>query len=162
MAAGKFDLKDALIEAFYTAKALVSQLVDDFRSRDRYFKYKAGIIAAWLALSAGTLGVSCAAGAPHQNSLHAVTQVTQVVGEYTLFIRNDSDEDWNDVWLTLNGSYRAHTPLIGRGDHYVIPAKQFVGAHGALPAKDLKPRSLRIRCSSGSDTLDLTQAARAP
>lgn len=162
MAAGKLDPKESLIEAFYTVKALLSQLVDDFRARDRYFKYKAGIIVAWLALSAGTLGVSCAAGAPRHNSLHAVTQVTQVVGEYTLFIRNDSDQDWNDVRLTLNGSFNAYTPVIAQGDHFVIPAKQFVGAQGAIPAKDLKPRSLRIRCSDGSDTLDLTKPESAP
>ena len=161
MAGRKFDPKEMAVEAFYSAKALGEQFLDDFRSRDRFFKYKAGIIAAWAAVSVLTLGISCGGG-PKENNLHARTQVTQVLDDYTVLLRNTSSSDWKDVRLTLNSRYTAYTPVIAAGDKYVIAVKQFVGPQGEVPAKDLKPQSLKVVCSDGADVLDLTKREGPP
>jgi hypothetical protein len=155
----KFDPKELAIEGFYTVKALLEQFVEDFRSRDRFFKYKVGVIAAWLVASGGTLAVSCGGG-PRDNSLHAHTQVTRVLDDKSLLIRNDSGSSWKEVRLTLNGSFTAYTPEILSGGKFVIAVKQFVGPDGQVPAKDLEPRLLRIACSEGTDTVDMTQPAQ--
>jgi hypothetical protein len=156
MAGRKFDPKEMALEAFYSAKALFEQFVDDFRSRDRYFKYKAGIIAGWAAISVVTLGISCGGG-PKENRLHARTQVTQVLDDQTLLIRNDSSSDWKEVHLTLNSRFTAYTPEIAAGGKFVIAVKQFVGPEGEVPAKDLKPQFLKVACSEGGDVLDLSK-----
>ncbi|MBS2026794.1 MAG: hypothetical protein JST54_02720 [Deltaproteobacteria bacterium] len=156
MADRGFDLKESVIEGFYTVKGLLEQFVDDFRSRDRYFKYKVGVIAAWLTVSTMTLGVSCGGG-PKDNSLHAHTQVTQVLDDKSLLVRNDSNALWKEVHLTLNGKFTAYTPEIPAGGKFVIAVRQFVGPDGQFPAKDLTPTKLRVVCSEGADELDLTK-----
>src|SRR4051812_22384993 len=160
MAARKLDIKDAVIEAFYSVKDVVGQFIEDFRSRDRYFKYKAAVVAAWLAVSSGTLAVSCGGG-PKENKLHAHTQVTQVLDDKSLLVRNDSSSTWREVHLTLNGSFTAYTPEIDAGGKFVIAVKQFVGPEGQVPAKDMAPSQLRIACSEGSDLIDLNRKQEA-
>lgn len=156
MADRKFDPKEWAIEAFYTVKELVAQFVEDFRSRDRYFKYKVGIIAAWLAVSTGTFAISCGGG-PRETRLHAHAQVTQVADDTTLLVRNDSGDAWREVRLTLNGKFTAYTPEIKPGDKFVLAVKQFVGPEGKVPARDMKPLTLRVTCTDGTDTIDFSQ-----
>lgn len=161
MSGRKFDPKEMALEAFYSAKALAEQFIDDFRSRDRFFKYKAGIIAAWVGVSALSLGVSCGGG-PKENALHARTQLTQVLDDQTLLVRNDSTSDWKEVHLTLNDRFTAYTPEIAAGGKFVIAVKQFVGPEGEVPARDLKPHFLKVSCSEGTDLLDLTAPQGPP
>jgi hypothetical protein len=152
----RFDPKELAIEGFYSLKDLVEQFVSDFRSSDRFFKYKAAIIAGWLAVSGTTLGLSCSGG-PRQNSLRAHTQVTRVLDDQSLLVRNDSTSTWKEVRLTLNGKYTAFTPEIAAGGKFVLGVKQFVGPEGQVPAKDLRPVSLRLSCSEGNEEIDLTR-----
>lgn len=153
MAERKFDPKEMAIEAFYTVKELLAQFVEDFRSRDRYFKYKVGIIAAWLVVSTGTFAVSCGGG-PSENSLRAHAKVTTVADDVTLLVRNDSSDVWKEVHLTLNGKFTAYTPEIPPGGKFVLAVKQFVGPEGQVPARDLQPQTLRVACSEGADVID--------
>lgn len=154
----RFDPKELAIEAFYSLKDLVEQFISDFRSSDRFFKYKAAILAGWFVLSAATLGLSCSGG-PAQNSLHAHTQVTRVLDDQSLLLRNDSGSAWKEVRLTLNGKYTAYAAEIAPGGKFVLAVKQFVGPEGEVPAKDLRPATLRLSCSEGTETIDLTRPA---
>ena len=157
----KLDLKELALEAFYTVKNLLEQFVEDFQQRDRYFKYKAGIIAAWVVVSCATLGISCGGG-PRENSLHAHITLAKVLDDQSLELRNDSDGEWKEVRLTLNGKYTSYTPSLPAGRNVVLTVTQFVGPEGQVPPKDLTPRTLRVACSAGTETLDLTRPPETP
>ena len=39
-------------------------MMEDFRNSDRYFKYKAGVLAGWLFLTVSSFGVACPGQGP--------------------------------------------------------------------------------------------------
>src|SRR5215207_4982084 len=55
-------LRAGAVNAGLNALALGREAVEDFRRRDRYFKFKALIVAAWLALSVTGITVACPGG----------------------------------------------------------------------------------------------------
>lgn len=154
MADRKLDIKEAAIEGFYSLKEILEQFVEDFRSRDRFFKYKVGIVGAWLVTSMLTMAVSCGGG-PTENSLRAHTQVARVLDDETVLIINDSSKAWTSVFFTLNDAYTTGKEEVPAGGKIVLPVRSFLGAEGQVPPKDLHARTLRIACKQGTETLDL-------
>src|SRR4051812_5359769 len=52
-------LKSGASDAALNALSIAKEAVADFKSADRYFKFKAGIVAAWVVLSAFSLVNAC-------------------------------------------------------------------------------------------------------
>jgi hypothetical protein len=155
MAATKFDLRETVIEAWYGAREVVEGFVSDFSSRDRFFKYKVGIVGVWALLSLTTLGVAC----PSQggaNRLGARVRPEKVVDQYSILVRNESDVKWDDVRITVNNRYTAYTSHIAPGDHITLTLWQFTGDSGQVPPKGMQPQIIAIRCAQGTYERDLS------
>ena len=156
MAESKLDLRESIIEAFYGAKEAVGSLVEDFQNSDRFFKYKLGIILAWVLLSLTTIGLACP-GSGGANSLGAKVRVTKVVEDTSILIKNESSVNWSDVRIKMNGTYTAYTPAIPGGGNLVLTLKQFAGPSGQVPPKGLQPATVEINCSQGLLLVDLNK-----
>ncbi|GEJ57284.1 hypothetical protein [Anaeromyxobacter diazotrophicus] len=135
-------------------RARAADLADGFRRSDRFFKMRAGIVAAWAVLSLLTLWGSCATPGQH-NALGADVQVNRdsIMGTQ-LLVRNDSDRNWEDVVLTLDDGWRYAQPTLRPQDLVVLSVSSFRKGDEA-PPRDHRPRALRISCRQGSGRFDL-------
>lgn len=158
----KVDPKEMATEAFYAAKEFAEGLLADFKSQDRFFKYKAGILSAWLVTSCSTVVLAWPAASGPKNALRAEVRMSVVVDTTSMLVKNLSSEDWKDVRLTLDDKFTSFFPLVKAGDKVVVAVIQFVGPTGQVPPKKLKPNSLRIACSEGTTDIDLNAPPPPP
>lgn len=129
----------------------LAELADDFRRSDRFFKMKAGIIAAWCLVSAGTLWGACFHRAGGElSSLGAEVQMLpeSFVGGAQILVRNESSDLWTDLTFELPGGFIHKHDTLRPGDQLVLSVSEFRKGTTA-PPKDLKPRSLTISCKEG-------------
>lgn len=160
-------IQEALLDGVLNAKAIALEMVADFKASDRYFKYKAAVVASWIALSLLTIGIACpSAEVGSKNNLDArawVQKVDALDRKITaIALENEGEDDWGDMILKLDDTFTAALPgLRARGGKTVVTLEKFVGAAGDSPPLDLKPRRLEIRCDRGTVVLDLAEGASA-
>ena len=155
-------VKEFFVDAALNLKSVVAEFVDDFRNSDRFFKYKAGVIASWALLSALSLFVACPGPqGPGANDLQAKVRVQEVTGGEkvitAIYIGNGSDEAWGDTFVKLNNVYTAALPDVKAHSHVVLTVTKFTSADGRTPPPEMKPQRIDIRCKAGEVVLDLTQ-----
>ncbi len=156
MATRSFDPKETVIEAFYAAKELLEGLLSDFKSSDRYFKYKVAIIATWAVLSLTTAAVACPGSGGPPNKLMARGMVSHVGAAPSVAVGNGSAADWRDVKLLLNGTYTAYQDVIPMGGRAVLTLRQFAAAGGKAVPTGTRLNTLTVTCSEGTTAIDLS------
>jgi hypothetical protein len=131
-----------------------AEAVESFRRSDRFFKLRAGIVAAWAVLSVATLWGACATTGP-TNALGADVQVNRdsIMG-VQLLVRNESTHIWEDVVLTLDDGWKYTHRTMRPHDLVVLSMSSFKKGEEA-PPRDYKPRALVIACEQGSHRFDL-------
>jgi hypothetical protein len=85
---------------------LLRDLLDDFKSSDRYFKYKALVVVCWLGLAVTSVGVAC----PSTGATNSIGARLVIAGEASspiYMVKNDSPTAWQDVEVLVNGTYRS-------------------------------------------------------
>ena len=140
-------------------RSRAGQLWSDFRRADRFFKMRAGIVAAWALLSVATLWGACSSTGTSgpTGSIGAEVQLNRdsIMG-VQLLVRNESHRIWEDVTLTLDDGWSYQHPTMRPQDLVVLPMTSFKKGEQSLP-RDYVPRSLSISCRQGSDRIDLHQ-----
>ncbi len=129
--------------------------VEGFRRQDRYFKMRAGIVGAWAVLTLVALWTACPSSGP-TNPLGADVRVLRdsLVGGEQILVRNESDEIWTEVKLTLDDGWRHEHKTLRSHDQLVLSLDRFK-REGQPPPRDLKPRTLKIECDQGHYVFDL-------
>jgi hypothetical protein len=143
-------LREGAVETVLNSVGILRDVIEDFRSSDRFFKYKAGVLAMWLFLSLTSVGVSCSGGAPTGNSFGArlvVAGDSNIDRAYML--KNDSDNEWQAVTVTINGRYFVTAAqLRPYGDITLTPRLMYDESGTAAP-QDIVIRDIQITCSDG-------------
>jgi len=75
--------------------ARAKEALESFRRSDRFFKYKAGIAAAWFLISVGTL-LWAPRSSTGDNRLGATLVVTTVLDHPVYMVKNDSSRTWRE------------------------------------------------------------------
>lgn len=143
---------------FLNALSILKEMAADFRQRDRFFKYKAGIVAGWVALSVASLAIACPGRSLETGDMDARLVLSDKLDRPSLTIWNESDEPWRDLTLIVNGQYRAAVAEVKPGEFVTITPKQLLGGNGATAPSDLHFDSLQMR--SPSENADLTKALK--
>lgn len=128
----------------------------DFRAADRFFKFKAMIVAGWAVLSLAGLAVAFTgqAGAYFANNhLGGRVVVHREPDQTVLLIRNDGDRAWKDVVVIVNHQYRAAKGELAAHDMFTLTSKQLLGDHNALAPKLFTVTDVELRTSRGHATL---------
>ncbi|MDP1915659.1 MAG: hypothetical protein Q8L14_05410 [Myxococcales bacterium] len=99
-------IKEGAVDTLLNSVSILSELADDFRTSDRFFKYKAGVLVVWLMLSVTSVGVACGNQGP-TNDINAVLVVGGDAAKPIYLVKNESLEVWQDVEVLVNGQYRA-------------------------------------------------------
>lgn len=142
------EASNAALNAF----SILKELVQDFRERDRFFKFKAMILGSWLTLSALSIAVACPKQGLETGSMGARVVDPKIPGRPTLMIYNESKEPWKDVIFVVNGEFRASVEMVKPGDFITLTPKQLMNSAGAAPA-DMPLRNLELRTRDGSAML---------
>lgn len=116
---------------------------------------RTGIVGSWVLISLVTLWAACPSSGP-SNSLGADVQVLRdsLVGGQQILVRNESDGNWTEVVLTLDGGWRRQQKTVRPHDQLVVSMDEFK-IEGLAAPHDLKPRRLTVECDQGRATFDL-------
>lgn len=148
----KDGVRDLARGAFGAAGDLASDLAEGYRKSSRYLRIRAAIVGTWALLSVVTLWGACPSSGP-ANSLGAEAQLLLgsepgVLTGTQVLVKNDSQEMWRDVVLTLDGGWRYEKKTVRPQDKLVVSITQFSKGGASAPA-DLEPRSIDIECTEG-------------
>lgn len=128
-------IKEGAVDTLLNSVSILSELADDFRTSDRFFKYKAGVLVVWLMLSVTSVGVACGNQGP-TNDINAVLVVGGDSAKPIYLVKNESLEVWQDVEVLVNGQYRATLAQMeaNGGSIALSPAVLFDPAGAKAPA----------------------------
>jgi hypothetical protein len=145
-------LKSGAADTALNALSLLRDVWEDFRSSDRFFKYKAFIIVTWLLLSVSGFVVACPQSG-EANDIGAHLVVAGEANQPIYMIKNAGNEPWKDVVVVVNEKYRAaFAQILPNGDITLTP-KLLTGPNGKPPSPDLKVTELEVQTSDGATRL---------
>jgi hypothetical protein len=149
-------VKEEASSAALNVLAILRETWDDFRSSDRYFKYKAGIIATWIALSIATFVIArpgVPAGIEAENELSARLVVAKS-GERTVYmLQNESDLPWTNIVVTANGRYAARVKELPARKDIAFTLDKFLAPDGQPASTSLVVRDLILKTDEGAAEL---------
>lgn len=146
-------IKSGSLDVFLNTRAILRELVEDLRNRDGHFKVKAGILAAWIMLSATSMAIACQPFQGFGNTLDAEWVLAGDARRPVFSVYNQGDEPWQDVVVIINGTYRASQGVVAPGSAITLTPRQLMGDDGHTAPSDLKAERVELRTASGSQTL---------
>jgi hypothetical protein len=129
------------------ARDLAQDLAEGYRRSNRYVRMRAAVIASFALLTVASLWLACPSSGP-TNDLGAEVKLAESFLGNQILIRNESDEVWTDVVITLEGGWRLDRKTVRPRDEMVVSVAQFA-KDGRLAPKDYRPASLVIACREG-------------
>jgi hypothetical protein len=143
---------DTLLNSF----SILGEVVEDFRSSDRFFKYKAMVISLWFLLAIGSFGIACPSTGP-SNDINAVL----VVGGGTppvYMVKNESTDPWQDVEIVVNGQYRSTmSQLAGEGGNVTLSAAVLFDEQGKRAPSTLSITDIVVKVRDPEAEVPLLQ-----
>ena len=146
---------DLVEGAFDQGRRAASGLIDGFRKAGRWQKARLGLLGGWLARRSLALWIACPSSGPG-NSIGADVHVLKdsLLGGQQILVRNESDEVWTDVVLTLDRTWRIEQRALRPREQVVLSPSQF--ERGGEPApRELRPKRLDVACQQGKAGFDL-------
>ena len=131
------------------------ELADGIRATGRWQRLRVAMVGGWILASLLALFIACPSRGPG-NSIGADVQVLSdsLLGGQQILVRNESEEVWTDVELTLDGGWRHALRSLRPREQVVLSPSQFMRGSEAAP-RDLRPRTLTIRCRQGKAQVEL-------
>jgi hypothetical protein len=146
----KEQLREGAVDVLLNSVSILREIAEDFRSSDRFFKYKALVLSVWFVLVGTSVGVSCAGGGPVGNSFGARLVIGGEGQTRAFMLKNDSDDEWKQVVITVNNKYVVTSDLLRPyGDITLTPRLMFDENGKEAPA-DLVIRDIHLDCTEGN------------
>jgi hypothetical protein len=152
----KAALKEGAIDTLLNSVSILSEIIEDFRSSDRFFKYKASVIAVWALLVLSSVGVACGDQRGPTNDIQAALIVGGDTSRPVYLIKNESNELWQDVIVLVNGKYRATLAQIdANGGSFTISPAVLFDESGAKAPSTLTIADIVITVSEPAESVTL-------
>jgi hypothetical protein len=147
-------LREGALDTVLNAASMLRDVWSDFRSSDRYFKFKALILGTWVVLTLSTFAVACPESLDARNRLGARLVLAGEETRPIYMLVNDSDDPWEDVIVVVNGKYRTAAGRVEpKGGTLTLTPKQLKADNDAAVPPDLRIRDLQLRTSDGETFL---------
>jgi hypothetical protein len=146
-------LKDTAEDQALNAVAVVKEGWAGFLRTDRFFKYRALIVASWLGLAAVGLVIAWPEEGIHTTRIGARLVMGEDPQHPVYMLMNESDEPWTQVLVIANGQWRAAADRVEPGKELAVTPKQLVGKDGAAAPADLHLTDLELRTHKGRAVL---------
>lgn len=141
--------QQAAREAAHWIRSEVGQLVINYKSRSRYFKWRSWIVAGYVAIAATSVVMAM----PPLNTIDAyVVPTTDFKRRLIVSVENQSGEPWTGMRLVLDDTWVFERARLPPGEKVMPNITQFVKLKGkdrvAAP-ETLQPRLLRVETDQG-------------
>ncbi|WP_257460193.1 hypothetical protein [Archangium lipolyticum] len=148
-------LKSESANVALNAVSVVKEKVEEFRQQDRFFKYKAFIVAGWVLISAVTVGATWARGTKDTGDFGAT--LVEYRERSTVMIMNKSEEPWTDVLVIVKDArgaeWRASVARVEPASEVTITPKQLLGSGSKAAPANIDIKGVEMRTSEGRATL---------
>ena len=145
-------LREGAADVVLNGVGILGDVVEDFRRSDRFFKYKAMVLGVWVLLSVTSFMVACPGGGS-SNSFGARLVVAGSASEPIYMVKNDSDHQWDNVEVTVNGHWHATAAQIEPNREWVLSPVLLFDAEGHPAGSDLKVSDIEVKV--GDDTVQV-------
>ena len=145
--------KSSAADTVLNGAGLLRDTWDDFKSSDRYFKYKAGVLVCWLALTVTSIGVACPTSGLRTSSFGARLVIAGNAASPIYMVKNDSAEAWQDVEVVVNGVYRSTAAQIAAQSDLTLSAAVLFDSKGDRAPANLKINQIVVQTADGKATL---------
>jgi hypothetical protein len=139
------------------ALSIVKEKVEEFREQDRFFKYKAFIVAGWVFLSLSTFGITCARGGVKQMGDFGAKLVPAPGGRAGLTLMNKSEDPWEKVRIIVKDNrgaeWNAFVPRVEPAREVTITPKQLLGSDGKAAPADITIVGVEMQTADGDAVL---------
>ena len=144
---------DTLLNSF----SILGEVVEDFRSSDRFFKYKAMVIGLWFLLAIGSFGIACPSSGP-SNDISAVL----VVSGDIYMVKNDGSEPWQDVEIIVNGAYRSTMSQVAGGGNATLSSAVLFDEQGKRAPSKLTITDIVVKARDPEAEVTLLRGGAQP
>jgi len=100
----KAKLQEGFVDTLMNSVSILAEMMEDFRSSDRFFKYKAGVLGVWLFMTVSTFAVACPGQGP-SNDIDAQLIVGTGSSGQVYSVKNASNARWLTVKVVVNSAY---------------------------------------------------------
>jgi hypothetical protein len=145
-------LREGALDTVLNAASILADTWEDFRRQDRFFKYKAAIIAAWVFLSVTSFFVAFPGSMFDAKNRLGARLVDTTVNDLPVYmIVNDSGDAWREVTVVVNGRYRTAVGTVEpNGGTLTFNIKQLKGDNDQAAPLDLVITDLQLRTDDGN------------
>ncbi len=151
-------LREGAADTALNVVGLLRDMWDDFKSSDRYFKYKAMVLVSWLALTCTSVGVACPSSGLHTNSFGARLVVAGESNAPIYMVKNDSAAAWQDVEVLVNGEYRSTAAQVDAQREITLSPVILYKADGSRAPSDLRINEIIVQI--GEDKFSLLEGGQ--
>ena len=156
----KAALKEGALDTLLNSVSILSEIAEDFRTSDRFFKYKALVLIGWLTLSVTSVGVACGNQGP-SNDINAVLVAGGDASRPVYLVKNESLEVWQDVEVLVNGQYRATlAQMEANGGSIALSPAVLFDAAGKKAPSDLVIIEIVVNVSEPNESVTLLSGGR--
>lgn len=132
------------------AQNLAADVTEGYKRSNRFLRLRAAIVGGWVLITLVSLLVAFHSEERDYRATLALTSLGRVVS-----LNNNTDGNWTDVTVTLEGGWSHFERTIRPGQTVGILLSKFA-KEGAPPPVDLNPRWVEIRCDQVDAKIDLT------
>ncbi len=158
----KAAIKEGALDTLLNSVSILVEIAEDFRTSDRFFKYKAGVLVAWLVLSVTSVGVACGEARP-TNDINAALVMGGEAGHPIYLVKNESVDPWQDVEVVVNGTYRATlAQMEANGGSITLSPVVLFDSTGARAPADLVIADIVVSVSEPAETVTLLKDGVRP
>ncbi|MBN1205626.1 MAG: hypothetical protein JXB05_11970 [Myxococcaceae bacterium] len=125
---------------FLNGLSILKEMLQDFRTSDRFFKYKAGIVGGWVFISVLSIVIACPGQGLKTAELGARVTVLpnpdRPQAAPSLTVTNTDEDPWENVVFTVNGKYKAIVDKIDAGGIFTLTPKSLLSPTGPMPSDE--------------------------
>lgn len=141
--------QQAAREAAHWLRSEASRLVDNYKGKSRYFKWRFWIIAAYVGIAAASVVMAL----PPLNTIDAYVRPTvDFRSRLIVSVENQSGAPWTNLRLVLDETWVFEQAQVPAGERVSPDVTQFVKLRGKERTgapENLRPRTLRVETDQG-------------
>lgn len=150
----KAKLQEGAIDTLMNSVSILAEMMEDFKSSDRFFKYKAGVLGLWLFLSISTFAVACPGQGP-SNEIDAQLVVTQGANGTLYMVKNASESPWSMVKVIVNNAYQSTLNQVDANGTLLLSPAVLYDTNGARAPSHLVISDIVVDVDSPSAQIQL-------
>lgn len=149
-------IQEGATDTILNAVSIMGDVIEDFKSSDKFFKYKAMVLGVWLFSCVASVGVSCSGGG-NRNDIGARLISTNSTGQTVYAVKNDSQETWQEIEIVVNGHYRSTLATLDANNSMQLSPTLLFDANGNRAPASLAIDTIVINVQSPEDKVVLLQ-----